>query len=182
MKYTLDTLPERFKKKVEIDHSTGCWIWVGARSGAGYGYWGVDCKPWRVHRYTYQHFVGSLIDGLVIDHICVRRICCNPEHLRQVTQSENLRNENSTCVLQAMKTHCVRGHEFTPENTSLQRGGTKRVCRACKLWHSRTPHRKAMDSAKAKRYKLDPVKKTKASLTNKAWRDRKRAAKQLSLV
>lgn len=29
------------------------------------------------------------------------------------------------------KTHCVRGHEFTPENTSLTKKGT-RVCRKCK--------------------------------------------------
>jgi len=37
-------------------------------------------------------------------------------------------------VLNANKTHCHKGHEFTPENTYLvaQRGGTARNCRTCK--------------------------------------------------
>lgn len=29
-----------------------------------------------------------------------------------------------------LPTHCVRGHEFTPENTRYQQGRA-RVCRAC---------------------------------------------------
>jgi hypothetical protein len=36
----------------------------------------------------------------------------------------------------AAKTHCKRGHEFTPENTYMQRtdygGGVQRVCKKCK--------------------------------------------------
>lgn len=32
---------------------------------------------------------------------------------------------------QRAKTHCVRGHEFTPENTYIQPGLTRRQCRAC---------------------------------------------------
>lgn len=38
--------------------------------------------------------------------------------------------------LNAAKTHCRFGHEFTPDNTYLKptktRGGVQRVCRACK--------------------------------------------------
>lgn len=30
------------------------------------------------------------------------------------------------------KTHCKRGHEFTPDNTLWQRRNTHRVCRTCK--------------------------------------------------
>lgn len=39
----------------------------------------------------------------------------------------------------ASKTHCVRGHEFTPENTKVSvrsTGATKRECRACLLRHN----------------------------------------------
>lgn len=32
----------------------------------------------------------------------------------------------------APKTHCIRGHEYTPENTAIVRGGKARACRACK--------------------------------------------------
>lgn len=37
------------------------------------------------------------------------------------------------------KTHCLRGHEFTKENTWLhvRRGREVQSCRACANWHSR---------------------------------------------
>lgn len=34
-------------------------------------------------------------------------------------------------ILNGDKTHCKHGHEFTPENTRLERNGKKRVCRTC---------------------------------------------------
>jgi hypothetical protein len=52
-------------------------------------------------------------------------LCCNPEHLEAVTQVENLRRQ------QMAITHCRRGHEFTPENTYVPPGTSKRQCRAC---------------------------------------------------
>jgi hypothetical protein len=30
------------------------------------------------------------------------------------------------------KTHCIRGHEFTPENTYVYRGRKGRLCRCCR--------------------------------------------------
>jgi hypothetical protein len=49
----------------------------------------------------------------------------NPEHLEPVTHAENVRRYAETI------THCVRGHEFTPENTHIQKGTRVRRCRAC---------------------------------------------------
>lgn len=37
-------------------------------------------------------------------------------------------------LFQLTKTHCVHGHEFSPENTRVSRdkkGHTRRICRAC---------------------------------------------------
>ena len=52
------------------------------------------------------------------------------ENLRWDTQSANmqdmLRNGHSK---NANKTHCPQGHEYTPENTRIKRGG--RMCRVC---------------------------------------------------
>lgn len=50
----------------------------------------------------------------------------NPDHLEPVTHRENaLRGINV-----GMKTHCVNGHEYTPENTRTTPNGRRR-CRAC---------------------------------------------------
>lgn len=34
-------------------------------------------------------------------------------------------------IVNGEKTHCKHGHEFTPENTRMERNGTKRACRTC---------------------------------------------------
>ncbi|QZE10899.1 hypothetical protein SEA_CHISANAKITSUNE_112 [Gordonia phage ChisanaKitsune] len=62
--------------------------------------------------------------------------CVNPWHVRPVTQKENvLRSEIAIAAVNARKTHCDHGHEFTPENTYEYRG--KRHCRVCQRKRSR---------------------------------------------
>jgi hypothetical protein len=61
---------------------------------------------------------------MTVDHLCFNTLCCNPEHLRLLPNLENARRQRS-----AFKTHCIRGHEFTPENT-IRTGGNRR-CREC---------------------------------------------------
>lgn len=34
------------------------------------------------HRTMYQHHHGAIPEGYDIDHICKKRNCCNPKHLR----------------------------------------------------------------------------------------------------
>ncbi|HXI15491.1 MAG TPA: hypothetical protein VNM48_03895 [Chloroflexota bacterium] len=41
----------------------------------------------------------------------------------------------------AKRTHCIRGHEYTPENTTYQKRG-HRVCKACQLQNSRNSYAK----------------------------------------
>jgi hypothetical protein len=52
-------------------------------------------------------------------------LCCNPEHLEAVTQAENLRRQ------QMAITHCIRGHELSPDNVYVPPGSSKRQCRKC---------------------------------------------------
>lgn len=63
---------------------TGCWEWRTAR----------DYSPnvYGPHRRAYQLWVGPIPPGLEIDHTCHVRSCINPEHLRAVTHTENMRN------------------------------------------------------------------------------------------
>jgi hypothetical protein len=81
--------------------------------------------------------VGPVPDGLVLDHFaCDNPPCVNPSHLRPVTHWENSSRGNSPAAVNARKTHCKNGHEFTPENTGTLHG-YGRWCRECDRESSR---------------------------------------------
>jgi hypothetical protein len=82
---------ERFAKKVEVADS-GCWLWTASTNEGGYGHFWRGPDDWMVaHRFSYEHFVGPIPEGLDLDHLCRVRHCVNPEHLEPVTRRENLR-------------------------------------------------------------------------------------------
>jgi hypothetical protein len=83
-----------------------CWHWRGSVDRSGYGYLTgggrLSGKP--ASRQAYQLFVGSIPEGLVLDHLChtldpdcvggaecLHRRCVNPLHLEPVTNGENVR-------------------------------------------------------------------------------------------
>lgn len=70
---------------------TGCWEWQGKRTPRGYGQLAVRERSLYVHRQSYEHHVGPIPTGLVVDHLCYNPPCFNPDHLEAVTQKENLR-------------------------------------------------------------------------------------------
>lgn len=127
----------KLERGVVVDEATGCWNWTGS-AARGYGTMTVT-RAYKqsareyVHRASYELHVGPIPDGLVIDHLCRNTLCCNPEHLEPVAQSENVRRgEAPSQTIYKDATHCIRGHEFTPANT--MRAAKGRKCRAC---HSR---------------------------------------------
>lgn len=129
---------KRFMAKIQI-LDDGCWLWTGAKGGKAshlYGLFWIDGKGTTAHRVSFDHFKGGLVEGdrrITIDHTCQLKLCVNPEHLEQVTHRENLlRSELTLNSINAAKTHCVAGHEFTPENTYISKTNGQRVCRLCK--------------------------------------------------
>lgn len=117
----------------EPDPLTGCMNWQQYVEPSGYARYAHRGQMIRVHRIAYADTHGSVPDGMIIDHLCGNRSCCNPDHLEAVDNWTNVRRGNSPVAQNWRKTHCVNGHEFTPENTYVPKNRpTQRYCRACK--------------------------------------------------
>ena len=114
----------------EFTDSSACWLWPGALTGGGYGHRWWHGKTNRVHRVAYELSVGPITKGLQLDHLCRNRPCFNPRHLEPVTRRENILRGESPAALNARKTHCKRGHEFTEENT-YHKNPRGRACIKC---------------------------------------------------
>lgn len=128
------TIPIRrlLSKIIIIDN--GCWKWVGAVQTSGYGYFWNGVKYQTTHRFMYQYYYGDLDDAFTIDHLCRNPTCCNPLHLEQVSQKVNFLRGNAPAAINKRKTHCKRGHKFTPDNIySPPKHPTYRHCRTCQL-------------------------------------------------
>lgn len=113
-----------------LDGPNSCWNWLGALDRGGYGLITVAGHGKGAHRVVYEMFVGKIPKGLHLDHLCRNPMCCNPRHLEPVTPEENFRRGMSIPAQNARKTHCIHGHEFTPENT-LRHSKKGRICKAC---------------------------------------------------
>lgn len=134
---TPDLLPANFAAKIRVDEA-GCWIFTGCLNSQGYGCIAVngDGTINLTHRVAYALLVDRIPVGFVIDHLCRVRACCNPAHLEAVTVGENNRRALAvTGTWREKRTHCKHGHEYTTENTYLDRG--HRGCRECKAMLNR---------------------------------------------
>lgn len=112
-----------------------CWPWPGKVRRDGYGY---ATAPRGVselaHRHAYEVAVGTIPDGLTIDHLCRNRACINPSHLEPVTAAVNALRGDSPLSRNHRKTQCNRGHAFTPENTAwVTITGRKHLGRCCRV-------------------------------------------------
>lgn len=130
-------LKERLMAKIRVDPETGCWLWTGAQNGRGYGYIGFKGGLHLTHRLMFELARGcSIPPKYETDHLCRSRACANPAHLECVTASEN--NRRGARSLRH-RTHCGRGHEFTPGNRKVRANRGTFECRACAnlLWNER---------------------------------------------
>ena len=118
----------------KIFNGTACWEWTAARPG-NYGNLKYKTKTESVHRVSYAFANGAIPRGCgknipQLDHLCRNRSCCNPEHLESVPPKINIMRGQTIAAKNAIKIHCKRGHEFTPENIRPVGGG--RGCRTCR--------------------------------------------------
>lgn len=129
---TFDTKRKaRFWKKVSPAPADACWIWWGAKNGRGYGnFGGVGGRTYLAHRVAYEITYGAVPAGMDLDHLCCTPSCVNPDHLEPVTFLANMRRRYVNNP-DERDTHCLRGHEFTPENTAIISTTGQRKCRTC---------------------------------------------------
>lgn len=114
-----------------------CHVFKGNKDRAGYGRVFSRGKTVKVHRYVWAERFGP-IGKLYIDHRCRTKACCNVDHLRVVTPRVNaLENSVGHAATNAAKTHCKKGHKFTPKNTRITNKGG-RECRQCRLIYERS--------------------------------------------
>lgn len=115
-------------------YATACWIWQSWVGKVGYGGIGVDGKQWLAHRWSYTKLVGSIPDGMQLDHLCGNRLCVNPDHLEPKSAEDHIRRHQDDGHLdsgrhQREKRECPHGHAYDDKNTAIYKG--KRNCRIC---------------------------------------------------
>ncbi len=143
----------QFFRNVSINPRLGfgnnpCWLWVGTVTSGGYARFVFNQVPHQAHRLAYEWFIGGVDDPtLHADHWCRRRHCVNPMHIEIVTSRINTLRGDAPSAINARKTHCLRGHEFTRENTQLfdygNSGRKGRSCRTCSRLREKKPEYKA---------------------------------------
>lgn len=108
------SIEERFRRQILVDDATGCWLWLGDHDRRGYGrFWISGQRDDRVrpmaHRWSFEHHVGPIPDGLCVCHRCDNPPCCNPEHLFVGTHKENV----ADCAAKGRRATPTR--KLTPE-------------------------------------------------------------------
>ena len=122
---------ERFDAKWMPEPMSGCWLWIGATTDNGYGKITVNMKRLYAHRVSYERSRGPIPGGMHIDHLCRTRCCVNPDHMEVVTPKENYMRGVGPAAINARKTHCIHGHEFTKENTWVTKMGRRHCLNCC---------------------------------------------------
>lgn len=132
------TLDQRFLNKFDVDERSGCWEWFAATDAGGYGFYWLNGAMRRAHRVAYEALVGTIPDGLQLDHLCRNRRCVNPEHLEPVTGRENTSRSHQ---FRAIRIVCPRGHSLSGDNLYVAPKNGRRGCRVCRLQQSRDRRR-----------------------------------------
>ena len=101
-------------------------------------------KSIAVHRYMWTQKYGPIPDGLMVCHKCDNPACMNTDHLFLGTARDNAQDmAKKGRHWQQQKTHCIESHEYSPDNTYIDKHG-HRHCKQCNRERMRDANKKRM--------------------------------------
>lgn len=125
----------------------GCWEWKRPLDTHGYGRFTLKGQRMQAHRASYLLFIGTIADGMELDHLCRNPCCVNPFHVQPVSHAENMAR-----AAHQMKTHCVHGHRYTSETAKVRgKYGRSRFCLICRRTSQRRYEQKRLAAKRAAR-------------------------------
>lgn len=85
------TLAKRFWSKVDIRGDNECWPWLASKKNAmGHGQINVGGKIECAHRIALSLHKGQMVDSPTVRHSCDNPPCCNPAHLIEGSDQDNV--------------------------------------------------------------------------------------------
>lgn len=112
---SVEELPDHFWNKV--NKTDDCWLWTG-KIDDGYGRFNIKGKLYLAHRLTMAVLKEKIAENMQVDHLCMVRNCCNPDHLEQVTFGENTKRGRGRYAQPDM-TRCINNHPLTGPDAQI---------------------------------------------------------------
>ena len=103
----------------------GCWAWLGKIGTHGYAHMSYRVGPQRRVTRNAGKVMWEIENSLEfpkhleLDHLCHSRWCVNPDHLRALTHSENIRGR---LPFKQTKDFCKNGHELNVVGRAIGNG------------------------------------------------------------
>lgn len=137
----------RYAHCIEPDLNSGCHLWSGSASTAGYGTLTWAMKSCLAHRCAFEdvHGVGSA-DGIVIRHWCDTPRCVNDLHLIGGTYKENNEDAWSRGRMKPVRGIQINTAVMTEEMVLLAREMARGGLSVTEITRSFPIHRNAMEA------------------------------------